>query len=458
MTKADIPQTVSRLRGVFDGGQTRPYQWRRTQLEQLRAMIEENEDAICGALHADLGKSRQEAYLTEVGFILAEIDHALKNLKSWMRPENVSTPLSNQPGKSSIVHEPLGVVLIIAPWNYPFHLIASPLIGALCAGNCAVLKPSELTPTVSALLSDCLERYLDPEAIRVVEGGAETATDLLAQRFDHIFFTGSTRIGKIVMAAAAKHLTPVTLELGGKSPCIVNADADLEVAARRIAWGKYLNAGQTCVAPDYVLAHDGIAEELAALLEASVRAFFGSDIKASPDFARIVNERHFDRLTALMGCGDILFGGETDRSERYIAPTALGNVAAESPIMQEEIFGPILPILTVPTVDDAIAFVNERPRPLSLYLFSADGAVHDAVTKRTSSGSVCINEVVMQLAVPELPFGGVGASGMGAYHGRTSFETFSHAKAVLNKTTRFDVPLRYPPYSESAFKWLRRLM
>jgi len=455
--KVDIATTVARLRATFEHRKTRPYTWRTDQLEKLKAMTIEKEAAIFAALETDLGKSNFESFLTETSGNLTEMDHALKHLKGWMKPQKVSTPMSNQPGHSEVVYEPLGVVLIMGPWNYPFDVIVSPLIGAIAAGNCAVLKPSELTPKTSALLAEIIPEYLDQDAIRVVEGGIDVASELLAQHFDHIFFTGSPRVGKIVMAAAAKNLTPVTLELGGKSPCIVNEDADLEVAAKRIAWGKFVNAGQTCVAPDYVLAHEAIAEQFVQQVKSVVAEFYGKDPKASTDYPKIVNEHHFERLSALLDSGEIAFGGDTDLGSRYIEPTVLVNVSPDSPIMGEEIFGPILPVLTISSIEEAIAFVNDRPKPLALYLFGSDNDVQHKVVDETSSGGVCINDVIMHLVVPDLPFGGVGSSGIGAYHGRASFTTFSHAKGVLAKSTHGEIPLRYPPYTESKFKWLKRL-
>lgn len=435
------------LRTAFDARKTRSLEWRCGQLLRLRALIEENETDIFEALHADLGRSGFETRLVETGTVLSEISHVLGHLKSWMRPQRVATPLTNQPGHSAIVPEPLGVVLIMAPWNYPFYLTAMPLIGAIAAGNCVVLKPSEISANTSKLLARLIPAYMDSETIRIVEGGAETSTELLEQRFDHIFFTGSMAVGKIVMAAAARNLTPVTLELGGKSPCIIHEDCDLEVAARRVAWGKFLNAGQTCVAPDYVLVHETAAEGLVANLKASVRRFFGDDPKTSADYARIINDKHFDRVSKLISDGHIECGGEIDAATRYIAPTILTGVIASAQVMSQEIFGPVLPVITYTAIEEAIGFVNTRPKPLALYLFSNSPAIRDQVISHTSSGGVCINEVVTHLAVPGLPFGGVGASGIGACHGRASFDTFSHAKGVLTKSERFEIQLRYPPFS-----------
>lgn len=453
-----VPNIVAQLRKTFIGGATRPYQWRVEQLKRLKAMTIQKHDAIHAALKVDLGKPDFESTLTETGTTISEINYVLKHLRRWMLPGKVATPISNQPGRSKVLREPLGVVLIIAPWNYPFQLMISPLVGAIAAGNCAVLKPSELTPHTSAVLKDGIAEFLDPDAFKVIEGGVQVATKLLSQRFDHIFFTGGQEVGKIVMAAAAKHLTPVTLELGGKSPCIVGHDADLKVAARRIAWGKFINAGQTCVAPDYILVHQQVEKELIERLHDQIKLFYGEDPKASPDYGRIVSDSHFQRLVGLMRDCKTVVGGESDAAQRYIAPTIIQNVSPDSPSMQEEIFGPILPVLTVSSVHQAIEFVNQRPKPLSLYLFSNDKTMQEAVVHQTTSGGVCINDVVMHLAIPQLPFGGVGTSGMGAYHGRASFETFSHAKGVLTKSNRFEIKLRYPPYTNLKQKWVRWMM
>jgi aldehyde dehydrogenase (NAD+) len=350
------------------------------------------------------------------------------------------------------------VALIIAPWNYPLQLSLGPLVGALAAGNCAVLKPSELAPATARLLAERLPGYLDPACVRVVEGEVAETTALLAERFDHIFYTGNGAVGRIVLEAAAKHLTPVTLELGGKSPCYVDASADLAVAARRIAWGKFFNAGQTCIAPDYVLAHAAIRDRLLDLLRATLRDFYGDDPRTSPDYARIVNARHHRRLSALLGAGTVVVGGESDEAQRYLAPTVLADVPPDAPVMREEIFGPILPVLAVADADAAIAFVNARPKPLALYLFAADRAVEERVLARTSSGGATVNHVMLHFLVPELGFGGVGPSGMGAYHGRASFEVFSHRKGVLRQSTAIDVPLLYPPFSDAKKGWVRRLL
>jgi aldehyde dehydrogenase (NAD+) len=357
-----------------------------------------------------------------------------------------------------VIRDPLGVVLIIAPWNYPVGLLLAPLVGAIAAGNCVVLKPSEVTAHTSAVLARWVPEYLDPRAIALVEGGVEETTELLSQRFDHVFYTGNGQVGRIVMEAAAKNLTPVTLELGGKSPCIVHEDANLETAARRIAWGKFVNAGQTCIAPDYVLVHESQEEALVEALERSVRDFYGDDPKATPDYARIVNHRHHERLSTLMKDGKPAFGGKLDAEQRYVAPTALRDVSPDSRIMQEEIFGPILPILSVKSIDEAIDFVNEREKPLALYLFTSSSAIEDEVLARTSSGGACVNGTLLHIMDPKMPFGGVGPSGTGAYHGRHTFETFSHRKSVLTRGTRFDPKIMYPPYGERLTKLMQRFM
>jgi len=454
----DCADLVTRLRAGFESGRTRPAAWRQEQLGRLAALLRENADALAEALQADLRKPDVEAWATDIGFVLGEVELVRKKLPSWMKPERIRTPLKLQPGSSWIVRDPLGVVLIIAPWNYPIQLALAPLAAAIAAGNCALVKPSELTPHVSAALARLLPRYLDPECVAVVEGGVPETTALLAERWDHIFYTGNGRVGRIVMEAAARHLTPVTLELGGKSPCLVDADVDLEIAARRITWGKFLNAGQTCVAPDYLLVHESREAELIGLLEKNLREFYGDDPQRSPDLARIVSEAHLDRLAKLLESGETVVGGRVDRADRYVAPTILRNVSPDSPAMQEEIFGPILPVLTVPDVEAAIAFVNARPKPLALYVFTRRKPVEDAVLSRTSAGGVCVNAVLWHLGNPSLPFGGVGESGMGAYHGRHGFEAMSHHKGVVKKSTKADPKIGYPPYTRLKKALIKRFV
>jgi aldehyde dehydrogenase (NAD+) len=454
---SEVPALVSEVRACFDSGKTRSLEWRRAQLDGIARFLQERRDELFAALAEDLGRSAVESHIADVATTLSEVKLASKMLGAWTKPERVSTPLAIQPGKSTIVRQPLGVALIIGPWNYPLNLVAIPLVGAIAAGNCAIVKPSEISAATSSLLAEQLPEYVDPECVRVVEGGVEETTALLAQRFDHIFYTGNGTVGRIVMAAAAKHLTPVTLELGGKSPCLVDAQVDLEVAARRIIWGKFFNAGQTCVAPDYVLAHEAIHDRLLEELAAVLPQFYGADPKASPDFARVVNRRHFERLYSFLADGKLVAGGTTDASERYIAPTILEGVEPDAPVMQEEIFGPILPVLKIRDLDEGIRFVNERPKPLALYVFSSSRDHQQRVLDNTSSGGATVNHVWLHLGPHELPFGGVGESGMGAYHGRHTFETFSHRRAVLRKGFTVDPSLAYPPYTEARAKWLRRL-
>lgn len=455
---SEIPQIVQRLRASFDAGVPRPLSWRRRQLGQIRAMVNERADELTAALQADLRKPTLEAWVSDLGIARAEASLALKNLSKWTRPERVRTPVVQQPANARLVRDPLGVVLIIAPWNYPVQLLLCPLVGAVAAGNCVVLKPSEVTPYTSAALAKWIPKYLDPQCIALVEGSVPETTALLEQRFDHIMYTGNGQVARIVMTAAAKNLTPVTLELGGKSPCIVDADVDLPTTARRIAWGKFVNAGQTCIAPDYVLVHESMEEPLVEELGKVIREFYGEDPHRSPDFARIVNERHQSRLAGLLKDGDVAIGGQADASDRYIAPTILRNVSADSPVMRDEIFGPVLPILKVPSIDAAIKFVNQREKPLALYIFTNNLKVEHSVVNRTTSGGVCVNGILWQVANPNLPFGGVGPSGMGAYHGRHSFETFSHRKAVVTKSTRIDPKMAYPPYSAFMTRIVKRIM
>lgn len=450
-----IPATVARCREAFDAGVTRPIEWRLAQLGRLDALLEEREADLVEALAVDLGKSSFEAYATDVGFVRNEIRHLCKHVARWARPRRVRTPVSVQPATAKVVPEPLGVVLVVAPWNYPVQLVVVPMAAALAAGNAVVAKPSELAPHVSATLAGLLEEYVDPGAVQVVQGGVDETTTLLEQRFDHVFYTGSGRVGRIVMEAAARHLTPVTLELGGKSPAIVAADADLDVAAKRIAFGKFMNAGQTCVAPDYVLVDRAVEEPLLERLAAAVRSFYGDDPRRSPDYGRIVNDAHFARLEGLLDDGRVVVGGERDAAQRYLAPTVLRDVDPDGSLMRDEIFGPILPVVAVDGVDDAIDVVNRGDRPLALYVFSGSEAINERVLAETSSGGACVNGTMMHLAVPDLPFGGVGASGFGAYHGKAGFDTFSHEKSVLTRSTRLDTPLAYPPFTR-AKEWLVR--
>ncbi|OPG04989.1 aldehyde dehydrogenase family protein [Streptomyces sp. GKU 895] len=425
---------VARLRAAFRTGRTKPLAWRTTQLRRLRELLTERGAELAAALHADLGKSSTEAYRTEIDFTIREIDHTLDHLEEWLRPESAPVPAHlGADATAWTQYDALGVVLVIAPWNYPAQLLLAPVVGALAAGNAVVVKPSELAPATSAALARLLREFLDTETFAVVEGGVPETTALLAERFDHIFYTGNGTVGRIVMRAAAEHLTPVTLELGGKSPAFVDPDADLAVVADRLARGKFLNAGQTCVAPDYVLTDPETAAALEPLLTKAVQAVYGTDASASGEYGRIINERHFDRLTGLLDSGRVVVGGDTDRAQKYIAPTVLADVDPASPVMREEIFGPILPIVTVPDLDGAIDFINDRDKPLALYVFAESEDTRARIAAETSSGGLGYGLPLAHLTVSDLPFGGVGESGMGNYHGRYSIETFSHRKAILDK-------------------------
>ena len=453
---ATIPAIVQRARDAFDSGRTRPLSWRRAQLDGMRKLLEDNSEQLLAALASDLGKPAAEGWVTDIGFTIGEIKLLQKNLRKWTRPERVSTPIVALPGSSHRIAEPLGVVAIISPWNYPIQLLLSPAAGAIAAGNSVVLKPSEIAPHTSTVITELIHRYLDPDAVQVIEGGVAETTELLAQKFDHIFYTGNGRIGRVVMEAAAKHLTPVTLELGGKSPTIVDATANLRVAARRIAWGKFLNAGQTCIAPDYLLVDKKVASAFVGELRVAIKEFYGDDPKQSGDYARIVNGHHFNRLASMLESGSAVIGGETDANTKYIAPTVLSDVNISAPVMQDEIFGPILPMVEIDNVAEAIAFINSKPHPLALYVFSEDDRAIDAVIERTTAGGVTVNGTILHISNPNLPFGGVGESGMGAYHGKSSIDIFQHRKPVLRKSTKVDPSIAYPPYTEKKMKLIRK--
>ena len=440
-----IARVIEQQRQFFAGGTTKNVDFRRQQLEKLKAAIEQKGAQIIAALHQDLRKPEFEGYVELA--VLQDIDYALEHLQSWTERKEVEASLDRVSTSAYIYSEPLGNVLIIGPWNYPFSLMISPLIGAIAAGNCTILKPSELAPQTSHVLTELIADTFDPEYIAAIEGGIETSQSLLAENFNHIFFTGGTKIGKIVMEAAAKNLTPVTLELGGKSPCIVDRNIDLKETAKRIAWGKFLNAGQTCIAPDYLLVDKQIKTELIAAIKQCVKDFYGDNPQASPDFARIINRRQFDRLQKLLSEVEIVLGGETDADDLYISPTLVKDPAVDSPLMEVEIFGPILPILEYDDLSSAIALINSRSKPLALYIFSEDKNIQQQVLMNTSSGGVCINDTIMHVGVNELPFGGVGDSGIGSYHGKASFDTFSHQKSVLKMPFHADLNWRYAPYT-----------
>jgi aldehyde dehydrogenase (NAD+) len=458
---SEIPAIVRRVRDGADAGLMESEEARVTQLRQLKRLLEENDEAIDAALMADLGKSPLESFATETSFVVGEIEHAIEHVGRWMQPTRVRVPLTLRPGSARVVRQPLGLVLVIAAWNYPIHLTFAPLVGALAAGNTAVLKPSESAPASSAVIAELVPRYLDERAVQVIEGGVPETTALLAEQFDHILYTGGGSVARIVMSAAAEHLTPVTLELGGKSPAIVAADADIDVAARRITWGRFTNAGQTCVAPDYVLVVRAVEDRFLGAVLRSVHDFYGENPKTSADFGRIIDDRHFDRLTRLLDAGGyeaVVTGGSGDRGLRYFAPTVLAGVSPDAAVMAEEIFGPILPVIAVDNVDEAVTFVNARPHPLALYVFTDDTPTAERVIERTRSGGVAINHTMVHLGVPDLPFGGVGASGIGAYHGEAGFSRFSHRRSVLAKATKPDPSVTYPPYKRWKEAIIRRVL
>lgn len=452
----DVAKTVARLRQTFATGKTRSVQWRQTQLRALEKMMVENEPAIAAALEEDLDRSPFEAWLADAATTAGEARYAAKHVKKWMRRKYRRLELAQLPGRGWVEYEPYGTVLIIGAWNYPFYLTLGPLVGAIAAGNTVVLKPSEIAQASADLMAELVPRYLDNEAIAVVEGDGAVSQELIAQGLDRVFFTGGTEIGRKVYEGAAPHLTPVTLELGGKSPVIVAADADVDVAAKRIAWIKLLNAGQTCVAPDYVLADAKVRDELVEKIGQAVTKF-RSEEKTG---LRIVNQRQFDRLTGYLATtkGTIALGGNSDASTLRLEPTVVVDPDPDEPLMSNEIFGPILPVISVQSLDDAIRFVNSRPKPLSAYLFTKTRAVRERVIREVPAGGMLVNHLAFQVSTARLPFGGVGASGMGAYHGRWGFEEFSHSKSVLTKPTRPDISsFIYPPYTDRAWKLARRL-
>jgi aldehyde dehydrogenase (NAD+) len=455
----NIGAILQKQREYFSTGVTRDINFRIEKLNILKKSIVKNEKLILEALWTDLRKSEFEAYATEIGITLDEINFVIKHLKSWSKTKKVRTPLTHFLSSSYIYAEPYGVSLIISPWNYPFQLLIAPLIGSISAGNCAMLKPSENAIATTGIIIKIIEECFNEEFISVVEpfGGKESAQAFLKEEFDYIFFTGSVPVGKIVMEAASKHLTPVTLELGGKSPCIVDKDADVKLAAKRIAWGKFLNAGQTCVAPDYILVHKSVKSKLLTEITGYIKEFFGENPVNSNDFPRIVNERQFDRLVGLLDKGNIVTGGEYKREEKYIAPTIIDNITWNDPIMLDEIFGPILPVMEFENLEEVIKIVNLKPKPLALYFFSDNKKDQERIINSISYGGGCINDTIMHVASPYLPFGGVGASGMSAYHGKASYELFTHKKSMTKKSNLIDVKIRYAPYNDK-IKLLKKLM
>lgn len=452
-----IVETVDRLRATFDAGVTRSIDWREEQLRGIGRFLHEHGDALVDAMHADLGRPPTEGWIADIGSVRGECAYARKRLRKWATDRRARLPLKLQPGSSRIIPQPLGLALIISPWNYPVNLALTPLIAAFAAGNVAIVKPSELAPETSSHLAKHLPRYLDDDAFAVFEGGTDVATELLAERFDHIFFTGSTRVGKIVMEAAAKNLTPIVLELGGKSPVIVADDANIEVAANRIAWAKCFNAGQTCIAPDYVLVSAKRRDELRAAIASAWTSFYGTSPESSPDFGRIVSRHHHQRLVGLLENQQVVHGGRHDVSTRFLSPTIVLDPAVDSPLATEEIFGPILPIFTVDDTEHAIRFVNERPKPLALYVFSETDAIIEQVLTETTSGGAAVNHLMFQFAPPELPFGGVGTSGMGRYHGKAGFDAYSNLKGVVRKPVTGENNLLYPPYGRRKRSLLKKL-
>lgn len=442
----NIRNILEKQKSFFDKGYTKDINFRIEALKKLKHNIKINENNIFKALNIDLNKSEFETFITEIGIVYDEINGAIKNIKKWSKPKKVKTPITNFLASSYIYNEPYGVALIMSPWNYPFQLIMAPLVGAISAGNCVLLKPSELAIETEKIIVKIIKDTFSDEYIGVITGGIEESTALLKEKFDYIFYTGGINVGKIVMRAAAEHLTPITLELGGKSPCIVDKDANIDLAARRIAWGKFLNAGQTCVAPDYLVVHRNIKEKLISSIENYIVEFFGENTFESEDYPRIINERHFKRLEGYLKEGKIVSGGNTDINNLYIEPTIIEGINFENRIMEEEIFGPIFPVIEFEDIDKVIDIVNNNPKPLALYYFSENKEKQEFIIKNISFGGGCINDTIMHLSTSTLPFGGVGSSGMGSYHGRTSFETFSHKKSILKKSNLVDIKIRYAPF------------
>lgn len=453
-----IPDMKASLDSYFASGATYSLAWRKSQLTAFLTLLQNEEKAIADALFKDLHKSAEESFITEIGYLIKDVKHLLKNIKRWMKPQSVGTPMLAMPGKSMIKPEPLGTCLVIGAWNYPFQLSLSPMLAAISAGNCVIVKPSELAPATSSLIALLLPKYLDMNAIAVVEGGKEPTTELLSQAFDKIFYTGGEKVGKIVMSAAAQHLTPVTLELGGKSPCIIDKGINLEAACSRIVWGKLMNVGQTCIAPDYLLVHHSNLDDVVNMLKKVIVKQYKTDIINNRFFGRIISSQHCERIVAYLKDQNVVFGGEHDLSQKFIAPTIVVNPSADSPLMQEEIFGPIFPIVSFETRSDMLAFIKARAKPLAAYIFTDDGEFEQRCIDQLSAGSMCINDTCVFMLNPELPFGGVGVSGMGRYHGKYGFDAFSHQKSILKRSFKLENSLRYVPFNSFKFSVLRKFL
>jgi len=460
ITVKEIQSIYNQKRVFFDNGNTQSYEFRLEQLKKFKAAIESCEDEILQALYNDMRKPKFEAFTSEIGIMYEEIEHAIKHLKNWMEPKQVSTPMVLHPSSSYIYKQPLGVILIIGPWNYPFQLLMAPLVGAIAAGNCAVIKPSNETPFTAQIVEKLINQTFDPNYISVVQGSGSEMGPLLIEnnRFDHIFFTGSPKVGSQIAAMAAKHLTPVTLELGGKSPAIVDKKVNIQVAAKRLTWAKYFNAGQTCVCPDYLLVHEEIKNVFVEEMKKNIRLFYGENPQLSPDLTRIVNTKRFQTLTNYLKKGNIVIGGEHDEKDLFIAPTLIDQVSMDDTIMKEEIFGPIMPILTWKTREEVLQKVRLNRYPLACYIFSNDENNKNFFIQNIEFGGGCVNNCMVHLVNPDLPFGGIGNSGMGRYHGEDSFDTMSHTKSIIKTATWLDPSLRYAPYTDKKLKWAECFM
>jgi aldehyde dehydrogenase (NAD+) len=452
--------SLEKMRQLFNSGQTKSYSFRKEQLKKLKTSILKHEAELYDALYTDLKKSKEETWVTETGMVISELNAAITDLRNWMEPEKVSTNLLNLPSGSRVLKEPLGVVLIIGPWNYPFQLLINPLIGAIAAGNCVVLKPSEFAPTTDAVMKKIIEAVFPPEYILYVQGEGQTVIPAMMNNFsfDHVFYTGSTAVGKIIYKMAAERLVPVTLELGGKSPCVVESDANIKVAARRIAVTKFSNAGQMCVAPDYVLVHASVKDKFLEEVKRSLQDFFTDKAEESYNYGKIINQKQFDRIVGYLSNGKIEYGGRTDKEKLFIAPTILSGVSLDAPVMNEEIFGPVLPIIAFETLEEAKKIIDRHPNPLSFYIYTGSAAKEKEWLETIPAGGACVNNSSWHLTNHHLPFGGRGFSGMGCYHGKYSFETFSHKKAVMKTPTWFDPAIKYPPFKGKLklFKWVIR--